>query len=441
MRFYKSTVVLISMLYTTSYSAEIAFIHPDEWIPNQWTFQNLRPNGPDKCNNVVNTWEDRISSIRLRTGYTDADSSPDAIAFYHGKECSRSTIKFIIFYYNSPLVDQVFYLGELPEEDMGMFTKYKELEEGAWDWNMLVGGISRRHMPLREGDVLYKQGPGQGWKNLTNVVEVSSIPTKKDPKPELYDWYGKGVGLRQSNSIIQRVGTLDPKYPDSPDSVQIRPSVDGRLPIRAPMALSQLRGSDSNPLVPTWPNRPAIWREEPPSAGSEFADTSPPVDESTSLQGILGEPMARRPMPLPRGHMGSGRLQVPNPSIPRVFNPSSFSVARQSSPNSDDELFVLRPQQNRPFVNLESPNTLGEVLRESAEEDDSVTDVPDELAPGERVGLQRNTIDPSSEFQPILGSLQSQPKSEEYNVFGDDPERVDAGIWDSETEYLSFEKT
>ncbi|KAF3925187.1 hypothetical protein ABW20_dc0102779 [Dactylellina cionopaga] len=191
-------------------STEIAFIHPDEWSPNDWKFQNLQPDGPNKCNKVVNTYEDRVSSIRLRTGYTDSNRVPNAIAFYHGKDCSRAVVKFVILYYNSNLVDQVFYLGELPDENTGTFTKYKPIEEGTLDWQVLLGGVSRSYLPLKEGDIVYKDG--QGWKNLTNVVEVSAIPSKQQPTPERYDWYNKGIGLRGSDEDVWRLKTL---YPDA----------------------------------------------------------------------------------------------------------------------------------------------------------------------------------------------------------------------------------
>ncbi|KAK6540164.1 hypothetical protein TWF694_008985 [Orbilia ellipsospora] len=421
---------------------DIAFHHSHDQDPSEWYFETINLYKSYDCNKVVNTLEDPISSIRLRTSWTDFNAIPQAIAFFRGGSCNRFTAQFIIFYYNVLQVDQIFYLAELPDERIGTFTKYQVIQEGSPTWLHLLGSFSKKYQHLREGDVVYNTGIG--WQNITNALEILSIPPNHTLKPTALDWYNKNIGLRNQESDVQQLKDFLEGYEFKYKS----------NPFHGPMFSGE---------------------EEPKSRATR--------DDMGLIPGVsLFKEFRTRNPPL-LTDSGSNRSRLPNLAVPKVYNPSIFPPGRRflhGVSDSDGSFSVSQPNPAIGDVNI--PNSPERRPQEITQEDDLI---PDELGAGENIGFRRfhrpgfstlgfatslsgsdsmskpefesNFWLPSradSNFEPLLQGLGSKKDGQLPLISGADPEEVfedsleeysgsvDADIWDSEkivTEYHSFD--
>ncbi|KAK6346172.1 hypothetical protein TWF730_010502 [Orbilia blumenaviensis] len=465
----RTVFLIVSLLVDHSTSVldmvgvDIGFLPLMECRLLPWDYTRLEPTG---CHSAVPKNNETLEVIRLRTGYPYLEDIPDAIAIYDS-DCTKANIRFIIFPYKLEFMTQEVHVLEPEWEDIPEYpekAKYQVLKEGGTEWRRTFG--IKPPLPTNEGDVLYKQD-GQ-WGRLEDEIWLQPVRRGQKPLRESFDLYQRGVGERPSPSKQQsnfdklnlRCGTLEKEFPNSPDSVLVRPRLedileDERYPGRLPNTQSrgEWEGMKNNPSIPQRYRDPFAYGEQPLRYKDTLTEVTDKVDdiEVTSPGFILFKnSLTRSPLLFNSKNTGSNRLQLPNPIIPDVQYPSGFSNSRSKSQVPDDlDWDILRPQR-MPRVQDETPNVLGEQLRESAERDGSVSEIPDELFPGEKVRVDMKepdydsllaglTLPPElpSEFRngislsPILPLKRSPPSSPFTNLESSDP-GINAIILDSD---------
>ncbi|KAF3246466.1 hypothetical protein TWF128_008927 [Orbilia oligospora] len=399
---------------------EIAFV--PIWDPTcrivPWDFTRLEPTG---CHSAVPEYETFLGHVRLRTAYPYLEDIPDAIAIYDG-DCIRSNATLVIFPYKLQFVDQEVHVTEEPEWSDIEYpenAKYQVLKEGSLEWKKILG--SKPFVPTKEGDVLYKKKDGQ-WSSLPNEIWIYPVRQWGGSRglKKTLDIYEKGVGLRPEplvqpsrfENLNMRLGTLERQFPNSPDSVLARPRIgddEDRLPgwLSNPRTRREWTGTGDNPLVPQQRKYPMKCGGQPiryKNSLTEMTEQTDTFEKASPGFGLFRNNRARSPLQIPPvkpGTIGSNKIRVPNPRLPKVQAPSGFSQSRSQSPD-DFGWDVLRPQMGHQNQDP-TPNYLGGRLRESAERDDTITEIPDELSPGEKIRVDMK----ETEYDPILAGLTS----------------------------------
>ncbi|EGX46943.1 hypothetical protein AOL_s00097g369 [Orbilia oligospora ATCC 24927] len=399
---------------------EIAFV--PIWDPTcrivPWDFTRLEPTG---CHSAVPEYEAFLGHVRLRTAYPYLEDIPDAIAIYDG-DCTRSNATLVIFPYKLQFVDQEVHVTEEPEWSDIEYpenARYQVLKEGSLEWKKILG--SKPSVPTKEGDVLYKKKDGQ-WGSLPNEIWVYPARQWGGSRglKKTLDIYEKGVGLRPEplvqpsrfENLNMRLGTLERQFPNSPDSVLARPRIgddEDRLPgwLSNPQTRREWAGTEDNPLVPQQRKYPMKCGGQPIRYKDSLTEMTEQTDTFEKVSPgfrLFRNNRARSPLQIPPvkpGTIGSNKIRVPNPRLPKVQAPSGFSQSRSQSPD-DFGWDVLRPQRGHQNQDP-TPNYLGGRLRESAERDDTITEIPDELSPGEKIRVDMK----ETEYDPILAGLTS----------------------------------
>ncbi|KAF3109056.1 hypothetical protein TWF569_006137 [Orbilia oligospora] len=399
---------------------EIAFV--PIWDPTcrivPWDFTRLEPTG---CHSAVPEYEAFLGHVRLRTAYPYLEDIPDAIAIYDG-DCIRSNAILVIFPYKLQFVDQEVHVTEEPEWSDIEYpenAKYQVLKGGGLEWKKILG--SKPSVPTKEGDVLYKKKDGQ-WGSLPNEIWVYPVRQWGGSRglKKTLDIYEKGVGLRPEplvqpsrfENLNMRLGTLERQFPNSPDSVLARPRIgddEDRLPgwLSNPRTRRGWTGTEDNPLVPQQRKYPMKCGGQPiryKNSLTEMTEQTDTFEKASPGFRLFRDNRARSPLQIPPakpGTIGSNKIRVPNPRLPKVQAPSGFSQSRSQSPD-DFGWDVLRPQRGHQNQDP-TPNYLGGRLRESAERDDTITEIPDELSPGEKIRVDMK----ETEYDPILAGLTS----------------------------------
>ncbi|KAK6331910.1 hypothetical protein TWF718_002447 [Orbilia javanica] len=393
---------------------EIAFVPLMDCRLLRWDFEKLEPAG---CHPAVPEYQEFLDTIRLRTAYPYLEDIPDAIAIYDGP-CTKANVKLVIFPYKLEFMDQEVHVLEPEWEDIEYpkAATYQVLKEGSAEWKKVLG--NKPPLPTNEGDVWFRENGG--WGRLPNEIWLYPVRQWRKPLKKSLDVYQKGVGVRpkpltqppEFENLNMRLGTLEKQFPDSPDSVLVRPRIrddEERLPgwLSNPQTQGEWAGTDENPLVPQRMNPlrcegQSIKYKDSLTGMSEKFDSFEKMSPGFRL---FRNNRARSPLQIPSGNTSSGKLHVPNPRLPRVQVPSAFSPSHSRSQSPDDFGWdVLRPQRVH-RVQDRTPNYLGEDLRRSAERDESVSEIPNELSPGEKIRVDMKETD----FEPILGGITLSP--------------------------------
>ncbi|KAK6524759.1 hypothetical protein TWF281_011657 [Arthrobotrys megalospora] len=426
-----SRSIILTALLFISFSAsvlgmpgvEIAFVplqDPDCRL-RIYDFVKLEPSGCHSAMLDDERWF--VGSIRIRTAYPYLDDIPSAIGIYDG-DCTKAQIRFIIFPYQLQFVDQEVRLVTYPfpnvisSWDLAKYPEYagyQVLKEGSKEWKELLDGPDRPRLPTNEGDVLYKDKFGK-WEYFPNKLQVYPVYQWGKPSHKGLSLYQKGVGVRppKFENLNMMLGTLERQSPNSPDAVLARPRLgDGgeRPPVSIPDTQGGWRGTEANPLIPEWPKEPSICGEPTLKFSARSSEMSAHVNDMVSPGLFRGNRETNRgPLQIPSARAGPNQLRAPNTRLPKVHNPSVFSPSRSKSQAPEDfDWDVLRPQRPHQAQD-ETPNRLGERLRESAERDESISEIPEELAPGEKIQVDKDEID----YEPLLAGLGLAPFSSDF---------------------------
>ncbi|KAK6506193.1 hypothetical protein TWF506_011115 [Arthrobotrys conoides] len=419
--------VKFSTLVLGNLGVEIAFIPYIDptcrYIP--WEFTRLQPTG---CHSASPEYDSSLGHIRLRTAYPYLEDIPDAIAIYDG-DCIRSNVTLVMFPYKLQYVDQELHIAVAPkysEIDYPDEAKYRVLKEGSLEWKKILG--SKPPLPTNEGDVLYKGKDGQ-WSRLPNEIMVYRAREWGRPLTKTFDIYQKGVGVRPEpliqpsrfENLNMRLGTLERQFPNSPDSVLVRPRLgddDDQLPgwLSDPQTRRDWAGAEENLVVPQQRKDPLRCGGQPiryKNSLTEMTEQRDAFEKGSPGFRLSRNNPERSPLRIPStnpGTIGLNKLRVPNPQLPKVQMPSGFSQSQSRSQSPDDFGWdVLRPQRGH-RIQDPTPNYLGERLRESAEKDESISEIPDELSPGEKIRVNLK----ETEYDPILAGLTSSALPSEF---------------------------
>ncbi|KAK6511233.1 hypothetical protein TWF481_000155 [Arthrobotrys musiformis] len=336
---------------------EIAFLPVMDCRLISWDYVKLEPTG---CHPATTKYGNFLESFRIRSAYPYLEDIPDAIAIYDG-DCTKANVKIVVFPYKLQFVDQEVRVLDPGWDDVDYpeSAMYQVLKEGSIEWRKLFG--SKPSMPMKEGDVLFKENNGQ-WGSLPDEVWVYPVRQQMKPARKPLEIYQKGLGERPKLStkpskfenLNMRLGTLEKQFPDSPDSVLVRPRIGydeqtfpGLLSRTQTQGQREWAGTEDNPLVPQRRRYPETCGGQPLQYGAkdsltEMVEKLDPFEKASAGFRLLRNNQARPPLQFPSTNSGSSRLRVPNPQLPKVQMPSGFSQSRSQSPD-DLDWDILRP--------------------------------------------------------------------------------------------------